>query len=334
MPKTSQLPAAAALTGSEKVAAVQGTQSVRTTAAAIAAAAPSGTYVGPNSPVPIADGFQLLTPANPHAFFTKTYSANGVDNHVLHWGYNLAKTAGSAFGAKIDAADVAFQFDLEPHYYAGGANPQYSEMNLDWWSKAATGNVYRRLMSCLVDHATFSAYWEHRGGTFDWKDPTGANIVMQVISATRRVGFGTGPSTTLHLRSLAAVSAKNEQLLITNDGTYHLGMVFSTAVGDAYTTDTKAIGLFGGANNYLTGTADAAAWLIGTGVPHMSWWRAANVNSPGVRNLFRLAVADPTAGNTVASLCYHNGTAVVTALVTVGAADSGGTGFKALRVPN
>jgi hypothetical protein len=47
-----------------------------------------------------------------------------------------------------------------------------------------------------------------------------------------------------------------------------------------------------------------------------------------------LDTAAPTSGATVLSLAYHNGTAVVFQNVTLGAADSGGTGFKALRVPN
>jgi len=44
--------------------------------------------------------------------------------------------------------------------------------------------------------------------------------------------------------------------------------------------------------------------------------------------------AAPTSGNTILTLSYHNGTAVAFQKVTLGAADSGGTGFKSLRVPN
>lgn len=42
----------------------------------------------------------------------------------------------------------------------------------------------------------------------------------------------------------------------------------------------------------------------------------------------------PASGNTAIKLSYHNGTAVTLQTVSLGAADSGGTGFKVLRVPN
>lgn len=48
----------------------------------------------------------------------------------------------------------------------------------------------------------------------------------------------------------------------------------------------------------------------------------------------RLKAGEPASGETVAELRYHNGTSVVRQLVTVGAADSGGAGYKVLRVPN
>jgi hypothetical protein len=44
--------------------------------------------------------------------------------------------------------------------------------------------------------------------------------------------------------------------------------------------------------------------------------------------------AAPTSGQTGLLVGYHNGTAVTAQQVTVGAADSGGAGFKLLRVPN
>ena len=47
-----------------------------------------------------------------------------------------------------------------------------------------------------------------------------------------------------------------------------------------------------------------------------------------------IATVAPTSGQTVLTLAYHNGTAVAYQNVTLGAADSGGVGFKSLRVPN
>ncbi len=49
---------------------------------------------------------------------------------------------------------------------------------------------------------------------------------------------------------------------------------------------------------------------------------------------FRVDGAEPTSGNTNTLLAYHNGTSVTFQRVSLGAADSGGSGFKVLRVPN
>ena len=49
---------------------------------------------------------------------------------------------------------------------------------------------------------------------------------------------------------------------------------------------------------------------------------------------FQVGTAAPTSGGTTLALAYHNGTAVTFQFVTLGAADSGGVGFKSLRVPN
>ncbi len=48
----------------------------------------------------------------------------------------------------------------------------------------------------------------------------------------------------------------------------------------------------------------------------------------------KLASAAPTSGNTSMTVAYHNGTTATSGLITLGAADSGGSGFKVLRVPN
>ena len=54
----------------------------------------------------------------------------------------------------------------------------------------------------------------------------------------------------------------------------------------------------------------------------------------GYTQYFAVLATAPTAGNTVLKIRYHNGAAATTQLVTLGAADSGGAGFKLLRVPN
>lgn len=48
----------------------------------------------------------------------------------------------------------------------------------------------------------------------------------------------------------------------------------------------------------------------------------------------RFPAALPVAAETAMFLTYHNGTGVTIERVTIGAADSGGAGFKVLRVPN
>jgi hypothetical protein len=48
----------------------------------------------------------------------------------------------------------------------------------------------------------------------------------------------------------------------------------------------------------------------------------------------QISAATPTAGQTTLYLLRHNGTSATMQQVTLGAADSGGAGFKVLRVPN
>lgn len=52
------------------------------------------------------------------------------------------------------------------------------------------------------------------------------------------------------------------------------------------------------------------------------------------REVLRLERGAPASGNSNLMLCYHNGTSVTFQRVSLGASDSGGTGYKALRVPN
>lgn len=52
------------------------------------------------------------------------------------------------------------------------------------------------------------------------------------------------------------------------------------------------------------------------------------------RDLLTMLGADPSSGTTSMYLTYHNGASITHQNVTVGAADSGGAGYKLLRVPN
>lgn len=52
------------------------------------------------------------------------------------------------------------------------------------------------------------------------------------------------------------------------------------------------------------------------------------------RVVFQAKRGAPTSGQTAIVVTYHNGTAVTAQTVSLGAADSAGTGFKTLRVPN
>lgn len=57
-------------------------------------------------------------------------------------------------------------------------------------------------------------------------------------------------------------------------------------------------------------------------------------NSVDNHETFQVDTALPTSGNTALGVEYHNGTSTSYQKITVGAADSGGSGYRLLRVPN
>ncbi|MCO2927868.1 hypothetical protein FA260_32775 [Pseudomonas aeruginosa] len=61
-------------------------------------------------------------------------------------------------------------------------------------------------------------------------------------------------------------------------------------------------------------------------------WNFTNIN--GDRLVARISVADPASGKTTLFLRYNNGTDIQLGEVSIGAANSGGLGFRALLIPN
>jgi len=57
-------------------------------------------------------------------------------------------------------------------------------------------------------------------------------------------------------------------------------------------------------------------------------------NATATNNVFVVDAADPTSGYTAMRVAYNGGGGVVAQQVFVGGADTGGTGFRSLRVPN
>lgn len=279
------------------------------------------------------EGVKFDTLANPYGIFTAQHTADGQRDDLLKIGYNLDDTPGHLFGAKIDTADIAWQLDFENHYRAGPGDPNYSEFNIDWWSTAATGNAKRRPFSVLIDRDLKLSYIYHAAERHTWQPSDSSRSLME-LKEQHRLGIGVSAGVTFHVRAYNAEDGlQNQQIVFGSDHAgLHTGIISSNS--DTFLTDTKAWGIFAGPNNYLTGATDAVAMLLGTDIPRYTIARSANMGSPGVRDLFRLDTADPTSGNTVAWVAYHNGAGVVTKQVTIGAADSGGAGFKVLRVPN
>ena len=100
-----------------------------------------------------------------------------------------------------------------------------------------------------------------------------------------------------------------------------------------------------GENVYWDGTyyrivnaGTATIWLTSSGVTtcyEINGAAAGSAHAIGdFTTLFSLDGTSITSGNTTMTLGYHNGSVVTTGKITLGAADSGGVGYKLLRVPN
>jgi hypothetical protein len=103
------------------------------------------------------------------------------------------------------------------------------------------------------------------------------------------------------------------------------GSVFGTPAGNYVSptnTNTNLLLYNNSSTNYAGFGVDAAG----------NAYAVTGTSAPSTKMVW--AAAEPTSGETVLLVRYHNGTAVSLSRVTVGAADSGGTGFKVLRVPN
>jgi hypothetical protein len=93
-------------------------------------------------------------------------------------------------------------------------------------------------------------------------------------TSSGNVGLGvTTASAKLHIYDTAAA---NQQMYITNNGTYHTGFIASSSATPL--SDSKAWGMFGGPNNYITGTTDAVVIALGSDIPHFSFTRHGNLN--------------------------------------------------------
>ncbi|MGN5863198.1 phage tail fiber protein [Pseudomonas aeruginosa] len=91
------------------------------------------------------------------------------------------------------------------------------------------------------------------------------------------------------------------------------------------------------------GTKGYAGWICATSGNPGVWypfgttcdgaaWNFTNIN--GDRLVARISVADPASGKTTLFLRYNNGTDIQLGEVSIGAANSGGLGFRTLLIPN
>ena len=98
--------------------------------------------------------------------------------------------------------------------------------------------------------------------TYDYA-PGGTIPPLVLNSNGGNVGIFTTPNANAKLH-VHQTGAFNQQLMLTNAGTYHTGFLASSGTP---LTDTSAWGMFGGPNNYLTGTANHVAVIMGSAVP-------------------------------------------------------------------
>lgn len=110
-----------------------------------------------------------------------------------------------------------------------------------------------------------------------------------------------------------------------------------TVTGGTGTTGLVALG----SNNVQVTNLPASTVSLGYDSQQVNVWD--NVGNIGFRvfdkvngskTRFQIVGADPAAGGTSMNLLVNSASGVVTSAVTLGASDSGGTGYKVLRVPN
>jgi hypothetical protein len=278
------------------------------------------------------EGLDFATRSNPFSVFTASHTAGGVRDDMLKIGYNLDNSPGHVWGARRDSGDVAWQMNFEAHYWSGADGaPHYSEHNLDWWSVKGD---YRRPSSVLIDRNSLNVYIEHRGTRIEWKTADGAVVAATLRTGLGRLGIGADPQAALHVVSRSSVNAKNEQLILSNDGRYHTGFAVSATGGAGYQSDKAAWGMYGGPSEYLTGEVNSVGLVLGPGVPKFAVHRNPNLNARSMSELFRISNSTPTSGETVVSLVYNNGSVVRLQRITLGEKDSAGEGYRLLRVPN
>jgi hypothetical protein len=88
---------------------------------------------------------------------------------------------------------------------------------------------------------------------------------------------GVGATATNIKFRIYETAASNNQLLLSNAGTYHTGIIASSSATPL--ADTKAWGIFGGQNAFITGTADAVGFVISSDVPFFQIQKNTNLNS-------------------------------------------------------
>jgi hypothetical protein len=103
-------------------------------------------------------------------------------------------------------------------------------------------------------------------------------------TATGSVGVGTiSPTAKMDVYETGAA---NQQLAIRNNGTYHTALVATSTSN--FLTDSKAWGIFGGPNSYITGTTDAVGFVISNDVPFFQVQKNTNLNSGSPTSLLRV----------------------------------------------
>ena len=155
--------------------------------------------------------------------------------------------------------------------------------------------------------------------------PIGGNIqvVGQFIGkrSTGHIEFKTG-GTGGAFRFLDSTGT-TALMSVNNAGVFALGSVTITGNADL-------VRYFGGGSSGGMAVHGAAAGA-GTGTNGLIRFRDNDTDS---NTRFQIDTAAPPSGRTAIAVQYHNGTAVAFQYATVGAADSGGAGFRVLRVPN
>lgn len=245
--------------------------------------------------------------------------------------FSAMPTVAGFFSTDSQAADKGAGIELGGVYqttsqtvfaYIGGLKENSTSGNTAGYFKVATRTAAGTLLEALRIDSLQNAF-----------------IIGPLLSMTGAAGGALSGGVASARAVFRATSGGNEAMELQGEAnfpTLRLTRANTTYAAPSNLANADVVGQVTFDGRVNAGYLDLAyirSYYTGSGTTQLANLRFYVSQSGNPTEALRLGDA-PTSGQTVAYLQYHNGTALTLQQVTVGATDSGGAGFKLLRVPN